>query len=58
MGIFKNGKELTSVNQHGVAIQAIYQAGIVIWQAVRSCFGSGYWVNNKPWLNNEAWKNN
>lgn len=30
----------------------------LVWQAVRSCFGSGMWINNKPWLNNEGWRNN
>ena len=27
-------------------------------EIVNSCFGSGYWVNEKPWLNNEGWNNN
>lgn len=27
-------------------------------EIVSSCFGSGYWVNEKPWLNNEGWNNN
>lgn len=30
----------------------------VVWQAVRSCFGSGMWLNEKPWINDEAWVNN
>lgn len=25
---------------------------------IRSCFGSGKWVSNKPWLGKETWKNN
>lgn len=29
----------------------------VIWEAIKSCFGSGFWVNEKPWLNGEGWKN-
>lgn len=29
----------------------------LIWEAIRSCFGSGWWINNRPWLNNNAWKN-
>lgn len=28
-----------------------------IYEAVRSCFGSGRWLNRKPWLNKEKWKN-
>lgn len=28
----------------------------LLWQAVRSCFGSGIWRSNKPWIGNEKWK--
>lgn len=28
-----------------------------IYEAVRSCFGSGRWVSRKPWINKEKWKN-
>lgn len=28
----------------------------LVWQAVRSCYGAGYWINEKPWIDNEAWK--
>ena len=27
-------------------------------EIINSCFGAGYWVNDKPWLNDEAWTNN
>lgn len=30
----------------------------LVWMAVRSCFGSGIWVSEKPWLGNEEWKSN
>lgn len=33
-------------------------AGLVkIYEAVRSCFGSGRWIGRKPWVNKEKWKN-
>jgi hypothetical protein len=22
-----------------------------------SCFGSGFWIQNRPWINNNGWKN-
>jgi hypothetical protein len=22
-----------------------------------SCFGSGFWIKNRPWINNNGWKN-
>lgn len=41
------GKRLLSV---------IYAKGKLVWQAVRSCFGSGKWVGEKPWIGEEKWK--
>ena len=38
-------------------VQEIYNGARLVWTAVRSCFGAGYWINEKPWLNDEAWKN-
>lgn len=55
--ITKNKTEITSVFVKKTPIQAIHRFGITLWQAVRSCFGSGFWVNEKPWINDEAWKN-
>lgn len=39
------------------AIAFIAKGARVVWQAVRSCFGAGFWRNEKPWDNNEGWKN-
>lgn len=40
------------------AVQALYRGSRLLWQAVRSCFGSGRWVGKKPWLGVEKWKSN
>lgn len=29
----------------------------IVWTGIRSCFGAGFWVGDKPWLNTEGWKN-
>ena len=55
--IYKNGKEIVSVFKGDKSITAIYKGTKLVWQAIRSCFGSGFWVNEKPWLNDEGWKN-
>lgn len=54
---FKNKTELTGIFHSKIPIQTVYQYGVILWQAVRSCFGSGIWVNEKPWIHDEAWKN-
>ena len=55
--IFKNKTEIVGIYKSKTPIQAIYHYGVLIWQAVRSCFGSGMWFNDKPWINDEIWKN-
>jgi hypothetical protein len=57
MGIFIGGKEITSINAYGKAVTAIYAGTRLVWQAIRSCFGAGWWVNEKPWIDEEGWKN-
>ena len=54
---FKHKTEIIEIFRKNIPIQAIYKGGATLWQAVRSCFGSGGWFNTKPWLNDEAWKN-
>lgn len=55
--IYKNEKKIALVNLGSRAITHIYRGSRLVWQAIRSCFGAGYWVNEKPWLNEEGWKN-
>lgn len=56
--IVKNKKEVIGVMRSGKTVDAKYGGIYLFWQGVRSCFGSGGWINDKPWLNDEAWKNN
>ena len=58
--IIGKGHEIIEI-YHGVEqtpIMEIYRGKRLIYQAIRSCFGNGYWINDKPWLNEDAWKNN
>lgn len=36
----------------------VYRGDRLVWGGVRSCFGSGVWIPDKPWLDNDNWKNN
>ena len=41
-------------------IGAIYQGTKLVWRtvynAIKSCFGSGTWLDNKPWIDSDSWK--
>lgn len=52
-----NKKEIVSLLKSGKPVQAVYKGTYLVWQGIRSCFGSGMWLNVKPWLNDEEWKN-
>lgn len=70
--IFKGGKLILQVqkkvtdNLTGESVQknigAIYQGTKLVWRtiynAIKSCFGSGTWLGEKLWLGDDLWKNN
>lgn len=70
--IFKDGKLILQVQKTitdistGQSVQrnigAIYQGTKLVWRtiynAIKSCFGSGTWLGDKPWLGDDNWKNN
>lgn len=56
--IIKNGKETIEIYRGIEACLEVYLGKRLIWQIARSCFGSGYWINDRPWINTDVWKNN
>lgn len=58
MALYKGNKEIGLIYYGSKAISAAFQGARMVWQAVRSCFGSGLWINEKPWINDEGWRNN
>lgn len=55
--IFKGNKEIIEIYKGKKIIAAIYKGAKLVWQSVRSCFGSGAWDNDKPWDNDDGWNN-
>ena len=54
--LFKGGRKITGIFAEGKVIKGVYYAGRLIWEAIRSCFGYGKWVDKYPWLDKELWK--
>lgn len=50
-------RRVTTVIKSNKYIASIYQGSRLVWQYIRSCFGRGYWINEKPWSNTDGWKN-
>lgn len=61
MAIWQDGKETTGIHRKGKDVQEVWKfiggAWRNVWQAIRSCFGRGFWNNQKPWSNTDGWKN-
>jgi hypothetical protein len=57
--IYVNGnKEVTEIKALGKVIYYVYHGAILVWEYIRSCFGSGKWIGVKPWIGTDAWKGN
>ena len=56
MGLYVNETQQVNTIYHGrTTIQAVYRGLRLIWQYIKSCFGRGYWINDKPWSDRDAW---
>ena len=51
-----NNKEIVGKYIGKRVIIEVYRGLKLIWQAINSCFGAGYWRGDKPWNGNDAWK--
>ena len=55
--IIINGKQITAIHAGGKAVQMVYKGARLVWQAVTSCCGAGWWRNDHVWKNDDCWKN-
>ena len=51
IGIYKGTTEGPKI------ISAVYQGLNLLWGYIKSCFGRGYWINEKMWSETDAWLN-
>ena len=58
--IHYRGKDIAVIRyvENGIetVFAALYVGANLVWMAVRSCFGSGRWIDSKPWIDKEMWK--
>ena len=55
--IVKDGKEVVDIHHGGKAGTSLYKGRRLVWEAVKSCFGRGMWIDTKPWTNSDGWRN-
>lgn len=55
--IYTDGKEVESVFFGKKVVTQIFKGARLVWEAIKSCFGAGFWKNDAPWSNTEGWKN-
>lgn len=56
MSIHIGDKEITGITVGRKTIVKKYEGLKMVWQSVRSCFGSGWWIRQKPWKGTDGWK--
>lgn len=60
--IIKNGKIVFQIINNSLNISKVYHGAQLVWRtvynAIKSCYGSGVWLQDKLWIDNDTWKNN
>jgi hypothetical protein len=57
MALYVDNKPINTIYRGEKTVQAVYQGLKLIWQYIRSCFGRGYWINEKQWSESDGWAN-
>ena len=55
--IIKDRKEVVDIHVKGRTATLLFRGKRLVWEAVKSCFGRGMWINEKPWSNEDGWRN-
>ena len=55
--IIRNGKEISQIVQNGKFMVRVMYGLALVWEAIRSCFGKGYWIDEYPWIDEDVWSN-
>lgn len=52
-----NSKIIETIYRGKLPIQEIRKGAQLVWEAIKGCFGGGFWKNEKGWINTEGWRN-
>ena len=52
------GKEKKGGGVGKRSLSAVYAGARLVWSAISSCFGSGFWRGDKPWSRTDGWRRN
>ena len=52
-----NNRNIAEIRIGEKIIASIYHGIKLVWSFANSCFGWGFWRNDKPWSNDSALKN-
>lgn len=58
MALYHRTKGIDAIHYGSRAIAVIYYGAHKVWEAIKSCFGKGFWMNDYPWNNTDVWRNN
>ena len=53
---FNNDKEVRGIQHLSNVVTSVYHMGNLVWTAVTSCFGRGFWQADAPWSDVECWQ--
>ena len=54
--LHKDNKDITGFYWNTRMITAIYRGAELVWQAINSSFGAGFWREDKPWSGTDGWR--
>lgn len=55
--LYKAKREIGFIKAMNTITTEVRKGARLVWAAVRSCYGKGYWINSAPWSNTDSWKN-
>lgn len=51
------GENQIAIIQAGkIAVSYVYAGARLVWQAINSCFGAGFWQSKKSWSRKDGWR--